>query len=90
MSQVVLDTFTAVRSILMSSWDPIGVRDIPEAFDEYDSYAWDITHMLGKKASASEIFNYLAWAVVRMGLENEYSVNQCVAESLFLSVNCHK
>jgi hypothetical protein len=70
-NQAILGTFTTVRSILMSSWDPIGVRDIPEAFDEYDSYAWDITHMLARKTDASEICDYLAWAVARMGLKND-------------------
>jgi hypothetical protein len=27
-----------VREVLMREWDPIGVRDAPEAQDEYDSY----------------------------------------------------
>ncbi len=29
---------SAIRKILMEEWDPIGVSDIPEAQDEYDSY----------------------------------------------------
>lgn len=28
-----------VRIVLLWAWDPIGVRGIPEAVDEYDSYA---------------------------------------------------
>jgi hypothetical protein len=28
----------AIRRILMSEWDPIGVNDTPEAADEYDGY----------------------------------------------------
>ena len=27
-----------IRGVLMAEWDPIGVSDIPEAADEYDSY----------------------------------------------------
>jgi hypothetical protein len=27
-----------IRSILRQHWDPAGVKDAPEAFDEYDSY----------------------------------------------------
>lgn len=27
-----------LRRILMEEWDPIGVRGVPEAADEYDSY----------------------------------------------------
>ena len=28
-----------VQVVLLWAWDPIGVRGIPEAVDEYDSYA---------------------------------------------------
>ena len=28
-----------VRRILLQEWDPIGIRDAPEASDEYDRYA---------------------------------------------------
>src|SRR4051812_19148169 len=27
-----------LRCILMSAWDPLGTGDVPEAWDEYDSY----------------------------------------------------
>ena len=27
-----------VSRILFEVWDPIGVKDVPEAYDEYDSY----------------------------------------------------
>ena len=35
-----------IRRLLMTEWDPIGVRDIPEAAGEYDSYAPPIARML--------------------------------------------
>ena len=28
-----------IKKILLNEWDPIGIRDIKEAHDEYDSYA---------------------------------------------------
>jgi hypothetical protein len=28
----------SIREILLRDWDPIGVNDVPEAQDEYDSY----------------------------------------------------
>ncbi|WP_354701607.1 hypothetical protein DSM112329_01932 [Paraconexibacter sp. AEG42_29] len=28
-----------VTLLLFAAWDPVGVRDTPEAYDEYDSYA---------------------------------------------------
>jgi hypothetical protein len=27
-----------LRCILMTAWDPVGVGDVPEAWDEYNSY----------------------------------------------------
>ncbi len=29
---------TRVRKVLLDEWDPIGIRNIPECVDEYDSY----------------------------------------------------
>jgi hypothetical protein len=28
----------SIRLVLLRDWDPIGVQDVPEAQDEYDSY----------------------------------------------------
>jgi len=35
-----------IRRVLMEAWDPIGVSDIPEAADEYDSYIRDFYEVL--------------------------------------------
>jgi hypothetical protein len=35
-----------VRRVLMDEWDPIGVRDAPEAQDEYDRYVAEVYVML--------------------------------------------
>jgi hypothetical protein len=49
-----------VRDILLSDWDPIGVHGIPEATDEYDTYANKAYVMLmNERATASEIAGYL-------------------------------
>jgi hypothetical protein len=45
-----------IRRLLMEEWDPIGVKDIPEAADEYDSYVGPVGRMLRE---ASEIAGYL-------------------------------
>jgi hypothetical protein len=51
---------TRVREILLRDWDPIGVCGIPEAADEYDTYADKAYVMLmDDAATASEIANYL-------------------------------
>src|SRR5207248_11732310 len=49
-----------VREVLMQGWDPIGVRDAPEAQDEYDSYVGRVYVMLmDERASAEIIAEYL-------------------------------
>lgn len=59
----------AIRRILMSKWDPIGVRDEPMAADEYDGYIGDICALLDRDATDKEIIGYLfAVETDRMGL----------------------
>jgi hypothetical protein len=48
-----------VREVLRE-WDPIGVRDAPEADDEYDSYVGKAYVMLmDEGATANTILDYL-------------------------------
>jgi hypothetical protein len=49
-----------LRKVLMESWDPIGVYDVPEAQDEYDAYAAKAYVMLmDDQASERELAAYL-------------------------------
>jgi hypothetical protein len=49
-----------VRRILLQEWDPIGIRDAPEASDEYDRYADRAYVMLmDDRATAEAIAAYL-------------------------------
>src|ERR1700722_5917786 len=61
-----------VRQILMENWDPIGVRDAPEASDEYDSYVSEVYVMLmDHRASETAISAYLyTTATEHMGLSS--------------------
>lgn len=52
----------AIRHLMFERWDPIGIRDIPEAADEYDAYVWDVEQMVLDKRTEREIFDYL-WAL---------------------------
>lgn len=45
----------------MEEWDPIGVNDIPEAADEYDSYIGDFYEMLVARKTRQEIIKRLAY-----------------------------
>ncbi len=53
---------TTIRKILLKEWDPIGVADIPEAQDEYDSYVPHIYSQLIHHKSEEEVFNNL-WQI---------------------------
>lgn len=50
----------AVRRILFTEWDPIGVNDNPLCEDEYDSYAPAICRLLCEGADASKVVLHLS------------------------------
>jgi hypothetical protein len=58
-----------VRRLLRECWDPIGVQDIPEAADEYESYVGGVHRLLAARPTAAEVAKHL-WdiEVYRMGL----------------------
>jgi hypothetical protein len=49
-----------IRQILVKVWDPLGIKDEPQAQDEYDSYIGGVFHLLVKRGSAKEIEDYLS------------------------------
>lgn len=51
--------YRKIQNILLKEWDPIGIQEIPEAQDEYDSYIGSIYNLINSRKSASEIFEYL-------------------------------
>ena len=65
------DIRSRIRRVLMEEWDPIGVEDVPEAADEYDSYIGGVFDLLERKASGDELAEYLRRIEIdRMGLVN--------------------
>ncbi len=73
----------AVRRVLIEQWDPIGVGEVEEARDEYDSYAPDLIRMINRQAPANEIFEYL-WHVEteHMGLPGDRDHALAIARRL--------
>ena len=73
----------AIRRILLKEWDPIGVCEIKEAQDEYDSYVGAIYKMLITRKSKNEIFDYL-WSLEteHMGLTGNRQATEYFAERL--------
>lgn len=49
----------SIGEVLLSDWDPIGVNDVPEAQDEYDSYVGDVYRMLASGCSEDELVEHL-------------------------------
>ena len=49
----------SVRQVLLQDWDPIGVRDIPQAGNEYDAYASPIAAKLTAKISMADLSKHL-------------------------------
>jgi hypothetical protein len=63
------EIWTAIRGVLMSQWDPIGVSDVPEAADEYDGYIGGVYDLLKGGATDKRIADHLrSIEINRMGL----------------------
>jgi hypothetical protein len=58
-----------IRHVLLNVWDPIGIRDEPNAQDEYDGCLWPIFDLLSGGATDEQLNNRLLYFVnERMGL----------------------
>jgi hypothetical protein len=51
-----------IRRVLLDVWDPIGIRDEPNAHDEYDSYVGKLFDLMTSNAPDSELTEHLYWA----------------------------
>lgn len=72
-----------IKDVLLQEWDPIGVREMPEAQDEYDGYVPAIYSMLISRKPLNEVFNYLLWLEAEhMGLTADRQRTQSIAEKL--------
>ena len=50
----------SIRQVLLREWDPIGVRDVAEAQDEYDGYVGGVYRLLASDSSTLVIAEHLA------------------------------
>jgi hypothetical protein len=64
----------AIRHVLMDVWDPIGIKDEPNAQGEYDGYLGGVYELLVSGAPDEKIQDHL-WRIVteRMGLSPKKS-----------------
>jgi hypothetical protein len=69
----------------MESWDPIGVADVPEAADEYDSYVGPVGRQLREGATADDLVQYLhhvRTALMGLGFQAGSALDRDAAERL--------
>lgn len=71
-----------VKYILLNEWDPIGINEFEEAYDEYDAYVLPICKMITEGKGVSEIREYLRWATNSMCVDVNEEEEQAVAEKL--------
>ena len=72
-----------VKVVLHWTWDPIGVRGIEEAKDEYDSYASPVLELLERGSADEEVAAYLTCVETeRMELNPQRDKNADVAALL--------
>lgn len=59
-----------IRYVLLGGWDPIGIRNEPNAQDEFDGYIGELYKLLRSNAPDTALVDYLYWAVYEnMGLD---------------------
>jgi hypothetical protein len=71
-----------IRRVFMEVWDPIGVRDEPNAWDEYDGYLGHALELLIAGASDHEWEEYLDWITARMGMDSSRHSHSEVIQAL--------
>jgi hypothetical protein len=73
----------SIRRLLLGSWDPIGIADVPEAQDEYGTYIGGVYGLLASGASPETVAQHLA-GIQRdsMGLSVELEALMPVAKRL--------
>ena len=73
----------SIREILLKQWDPIGVADVPEAQDEYDSYIGTVYVLLIRHESRQALVDHL-WRVEteHMGLAGNRGHTEAIADRL--------
>ena len=78
-----LKLYQTVDEILYDEWDPIGVRDVPEARDEYYAYLPQVFALLKDGNDPGTVAGYLSQIRVdRMGLPDDDASDLEVAGKL--------
>lgn len=72
-----------LRTLLMDNWDPIGVRGVPEAIDEYDGYVSRIADGLRRGADVDQVAAMLSnYRTDAMSLGSEPETDAAAARAI--------
>ena len=72
-----------MRAFLMQHWDPIGIKDAAQCYDEYDSYIPQILQLINSGVDAGGLATFLDRTVSEaMGLDSNMSESTRVATLL--------
>jgi hypothetical protein len=80
----------SIREILLRDWDPIGVNDVPEAQDEYDSYVGGVYRLLASHCSTKQMVDHLAnieSQTMELGVANREHLARVANQLLALDVS---
>ena len=72
----------AIRHVFLDIWDPIRVKDEPNAQDEYDRYIGPVFELLITGGSDKQIIEYLDQVVAGMGMDGSRVSMQAVIDAL--------
>ena len=73
----------SIETILLHDWDPIGIRDVASAQDEYEAYAPKLKLLLSQRATVDVVANFLLFIEQNeMGLAGDGLRARRVAEKL--------
>lgn len=72
-----------IRRILLDEWDPIGIRNYPEAADEYDAYTGFIREQLNSRVPLQTLIDHL-WQIetAHIGLNGDRKHTEQIAKRL--------
>ncbi|HEU0217901.1 MAG TPA: hypothetical protein VFQ90_14680 [Stellaceae bacterium] len=84
-AKVCIKHFTErVAKVLLTEWDPIGIKDVPSVRNEYNSYVAGIVNIILSNRSESELAEHLVELETNeMGLRGERDRAERVARILF-------
>jgi hypothetical protein len=70
-----------IRHVLLEVWDPIGIKDEPNAQDEYDGYLGGVYELLVGGSSDESIEDHL-WKIVAINMGLDAAKKSDMAETV--------